>query len=278
VQEKEVQFQNFVNERENMKSHMAQKEEKIRTLEQILLQNTEKYQELHEDYEKSQNELSHYSTHLNIDEIMAELALKEKLNYSLTDINRNLSEQTEIFQKQIATQMNQVEDIKKELETKNQQFVVIALQLKKYRQSGATFRHDPQSEVEALRAELQAHQNQNALLSSEIHQLQLEKERIIAAKNKTISGMLHDLYSIRDKYQDLRSKIIHLEGRVTTDFLNEVEDMKREMFCSLAVCLKMNRAFQGKRSNLRVDILYDKGKYVNYRDWQIWIGEQFDKS
>jgi len=210
---------------------------------------------------------------------MSELNLKEKLNYSLTDINRNLTEQTEIFQKQIAAQMNHMEDIKKELETKNQQFGDIALQLKKYRrQSGTSFHLDPQSELDLLKSEMQAHQNQNALLSSENHQLQLEKEHIISAKNKTISTILNDLNSIRDKYQDLRTKILYLEGRVTADFLNEVEDMKREMFCSLAVCLKMNRAFQGKRSNLRVDILYDKGKYVNYRDWQIWIGEQFDKS
>jgi len=210
---------------------------------------------------------------------MVELAAKEKGNYTLMDTNRALTEQTEILQKQFATQINRTEEIRKELETKNQQFGVIALQLKKYRsQSGTTGRVDPQSEFDMLKMEMQAHQNQNALLESKLSQIQLEKEHIVTAKNKTVATVTSELNALRDKYQELRNKIIHLEGRVTADFLNEVEEMKKEMFCSLAVCLKVNRSYQGKRSNLRVDVLYDKAKYVNYRGWQVWIGEQLDKS
>jgi len=54
--------------------------------------------------------------------------------------------------------------------------------------------------------EIQEHQNQNALLGTQIQLLQLEKEHIVDAKNKTIADTTNELNSLHDKFQDLRKK------------------------------------------------------------------------
>lgn len=41
------------------------------------------------------------------------------------------------------------------------------------------------------------------------------------------------------------------------------------------MALKMNHVQQGKQMSIRVDKMYEKGKYIPSKDWFNWISSQF---
>lgn len=76
---------------------------------------------------------------------------------------------------------------------------------------------------------------------------------------------------LRAKFTEIRKKLLFKEGRITEEFLNEVEELKRAYFYSLAIGHKMNATLQGKHANIRVDLLYEEAKDMSHTKWNEWI-------
>jgi len=80
------------------------KSKTISSIQTTLSQLYQKIEDLNSDLTKSRNLLEKW---------MEDINTKEKENYELTALNRNLNERLELLQKQIATQNNFIEEIKK---------------------------------------------------------------------------------------------------------------------------------------------------------------------
>jgi hypothetical protein len=56
-----------------------------------------------------------------------------------------------------------------------------------------------------------------------------------------------------------------------------VERLKRDYFNALAVSLKLSRALAGQPTNMRVEQLYEKAKFLKPAQWSDWLAVQVDK-
>ena len=138
--------------------------------------------------------------------------------------------------------------------------------------------------VEKLREELEnmqerclASQSQAALLS---HQLTLaggESEAKLAAKEKTIGGLRKELGDLRKQYQDLREGVLLRGGGASEVELEQLSNIKQELFVNLAVFTKMNLAANGVHCNLHVLDLYEEAKDLDYREWKAWIHARYQE-
>jgi hypothetical protein len=72
-----------------------------------------------------------------------------------------------------------------------------------------------------------------------------------------------------------RRLLLHEVSGVKEEFLNEIEDMKREFFFTLTVGIKLNRTLQGQPCNLDAHALWDRAKLIHYRKWNDWLNAQF---
>lgn len=103
-----------------------------------------------------------------------------------------------------------------------------------------------------------------------------EMQEKLAQKNKELLKLRADLRASREAYEQYAKKNAQLEKEGLTSS-NELEALKKELFFSLAVAIKLNLALQGRRCNLSVMNLYERAvqERVHYSEWQEWIPAKF---
>eukprot|EP01102_Stenamoeba_stenopodia_P017447 TRINITY_DN624_c0_g1_i1.p1 TRINITY_DN624_c0_g1~~TRINITY_DN624_c0_g1_i1.p1 ORF type:complete len:749 (-),score=234.13 TRINITY_DN624_c0_g1_i1:126-2372(-) len=130
-------------------------------------------------------------------------------------------------------------------------------------------------ELEKLKESNYAHQVQNSLLCTEIKRLQNQSQAQLQAKNTTIKSLQKDLEEARHLYDDLREKVV-LQKDIDTmqPFIDELKEVKQDLFYSMAVGIKLNLAMQGKSCNVDIQSLYEEAQNISPKKWHAWISNQ----
>eukprot|EP01125_Pyxidicula_operculata_P003531 TRINITY_DN1454_c0_g1_i2.p1 TRINITY_DN1454_c0_g1~~TRINITY_DN1454_c0_g1_i2.p1 ORF type:complete len:374 (+),score=90.39 TRINITY_DN1454_c0_g1_i2:401-1522(+) len=129
--------------------------------------------------------------------------------------------------------------------------------------------------IQNLMAANQAHQTHNSFLSNQIQRLFVEKKESLAEKDQIIQSLMDDMRNLNQKYQDMRRTTL-LEGKsVSQEFLNDVEELKRDYFYSLAFGIKVMLFGTGAIVNIPLDEIYDKIKTLEWHTWKTWTNQEF---
>jgi chromosome segregation ATPase len=233
-------------------------------------------------------------------------ALENEYLKVITELRKS-EEMNEILQMRQVALENELDYLKKEIESKNEQFAKLSNQLKDMRLLSSPHgtptkasqgmstptASKPQSskekirrlteELDNMRLASQAHQTQNAFLSQTINRLLEEKSTEAKAKKKTIEFYQRELAQVAAQYRALRQQVLLAEVQAPNDvrhklseeFLKEVDDMKKEFFFTLAIGIKLNRTLQGIPCNLDTHHLWEHAKHLHHTKWSEFLHEKF---
>jgi len=217
------------------------------------------------------------------EEILQRLTEKERELGGNLDRIRQLETNIETSNKMAGSATELIEALRREILEKNTQFVVISEQIKKLREvSAGLVLSEDEEEVRnqflKLKRAIQAHQTQNAFLAQELQRQQDDQTAEITAIKANLAKANSELVSLRQHYQELRKRLLLGDGKLSEEFLADVEKLKKDYFYSLAVSAKLTRAMQGKPTNIRVDILFEKAKSMKHSQWNDWLARTLDSS
>jgi len=125
-------------------------------------------------------------------------------------------------------------------------------------------------EIQKLKLSNAAHQSQCAWISSEMDRTKRECKREVQVKDDTIKSLRKDIDELRQEYQKLRQQVLLNQG-APQDYLQELDHVKRVLFCSVGSSIKNSRNLPAKHSNLDFNLLYDQAKNVPYDKYHDWI-------
>jgi len=131
--------------------------------------------------------------------------------------------------------------------------------------------------IERLREKIQAEEWQVSLLGRQLREERIGFDSQLEAKDETIEDIRSELRQIRGDYKKLREIQVLGMGGSPGD-LEQLEEVKKELFFTLGLIIKTSLAQVGKFSNLNTIDLYDEAKDMDYRQWRNWLGDRYRQS
>ena len=114
-------------------------------------------------------------------------------------------------------------------------------------------------------------------MHEQIERIERESRSKLRAKDETITRLQDDLDEMTKRYQELRQQSMIAQG-ADIDELEEFDELKKDLFYSVAVGLKLNLAMRGQSCNIDIASLYEKGQYIDRKKWTEWIQKQMGTS
>ena len=180
-----------------------------------------------------------------------------------------------------------IEQLQREMKGKDDHIQIVSRQLEEARitpnqngnkKSGGGEKQETSNlkkQLEKWREAARAHQSQNALLSSQMSTMLRERDSEVKAKEDTIVQLRREVQESRKANQKMR-QVQLLQHGMSEEEIETLEDVKRELFYSLALFIKMTLAEDGTFCNLNVGELFDEAKDMDYRTWRTWIRQQYE--
>eukprot|EP01103_Thecamoeba_quadrilineata_P019479 TRINITY_DN7908_c0_g1_i1.p1 TRINITY_DN7908_c0_g1~~TRINITY_DN7908_c0_g1_i1.p1 ORF type:complete len:608 (+),score=133.40 TRINITY_DN7908_c0_g1_i1:88-1824(+) len=134
-----------------------------------------------------------------------------------------------------------------------------------------------QDEIMKLKESNRAHQIQSVLLNEEIQRIQAENESKLKLKTKSISMLNEMKDQLFSNYEHLRLSLLQAQC-VDVNLIEEIEDVKKELFFALATNMKQRLQNQGKKQLEEVDhgTLYQQAKNTPVSLLSDWLQNHFE--
>lgn len=142
---------------------------------------------------------------------------------------------------------------------------------------------DARSRLAKAAEQLAAEKAQNQLLSAELERCEKHFTAKLNARSTTIENLREELGGIREAYKQLRQKALLLEdGEDDAEAARaaELENVKRELFHSLAMSMKLHMSMEGRAVNENINNLYTRvlEEGLPYAHWSNWIHLRLQES
>jgi hypothetical protein len=129
---------------------------------------------------------------------------------------------------------------------------------------------DVAKQVEKWREAAEAHEMQSSVLGKQIELLTAEKTAEIKAKDDTIAALRKELRAARKSLRELAENQM-LQCGVTEADIHSLEEVKRELFFTLAIFIKQNLAESGTSCNVNLSDLFEEARDMDFHQWRHWI-------
>lgn len=139
-------------------------------------------------------------------------------------------------------------------------------------------------ELERYKSALAEEQNHNVFLSRECARMEGEMTATLVAKEKTTAYLLYNLREVTSKMREYR-KIVFLrvagEGKEERDAmlakLDNIDELRRQLFFTKAIAIKVDRATRGLATNLNVADLWARAEAMPFGEFDRFLGLELGK-
>jgi len=104
------------------------------------------------------------------------------------------------------------------------------------------------------------------------------KKQQVTAKDQTIELLSAELMELRNNYQSLRKRALlsHVPADELERIIKDNDDLRKELFYSLALAIKLNITLAGKSVYLDAPSLYNEVKGIHYAKWNDWLWKRLN--
>jgi len=131
-------------------------------------------------------------------------------------------------------------------------------------------------ELQKLKDCCEAHVSQNTFLMSELKRNDIESKLQQNVKNYKIKNLLKELEEIRQNFQELRRKLLAKQPS-DLNLQEELEDMRKELFYSVGLTVKLKNALAGKPCSYDLQSLWQEAVGVPTQEYESWISQNSRK-
>lgn len=145
------------------------------------------------------------------------------------------------------------------------------------------------SQQEMHENSLQALKTQNSLLSRELERLEDQQTEMAKEKDETSQHLQGELQSLRQAYKTLlqqhgpnspsTARRDQEKDAALSSLREELDNVKRDLFYTTAVGIKLNLTYSGRSCNINIGSLYEKAlaEGVKWQQWNRWIHDQAER-
>jgi len=106
----------------------------------------------------------------------------------------------------------------------------------------------------------------------------MKKKQQVTAKDQTIELLSAELMELRNNFQSLRKRALlsYAPADELERIVTENDDIRKELFYSLALAIKLNITLSGKSVYLDAPTLYSEVKGIHHSKWNDWLWKRLN--
>ena len=206
---------------------------------------------------------------------------EERIDQLLSQ-NSSLKEEAERERRRADHSESKKKEVLGEYEAKDRQMTSIRSQLDRYRGddrdgSSSSKMKKLEEQVTKLHEANGAYKAQNSLLGKQIEDIEAKRKAEGLAKQEAMLQIREELKEARKECQKLRQSNLLQQGG-SAEEVEQLAEVKRELFYSLALFIKMTLTDSSTYSNLNVGDMYEEAKDMDYHQWRKWIRDKYQKN